>query len=102
MALRIICGALLLPMPTSISGTSPLPWAFFPEGWLPDAQGVRGAGTALVWGVFTALAAWLAAAIMLVAAVSDLKVNTSWIWTQRGCEYPVFWCICAAVVAAHS
>ena len=108
--LRIVCGAFMLPNaymklrnPQGSVGffqkaRYPMPMAFVVLATAFEFV----AGTALVLGVYTAIAAWLTAAFMLVATVSDLKVNKAWMWTKGGCEYPLFWSICAAVVAANS
>ncbi len=108
--LRIICGAFMLPNayakvrnPQGSVGFFqkagyPLPMVFVVLATLFEFV----AGSALVLGVYTAIASGLTAAFMLVATVSDLKVNKAWMWTKGGCEYPLFWCICAAVVAANS
>jgi putative oxidoreductase len=58
--------------------------------------------TALIFGIFTVYAGWIAALHLLVATVAVYKVTDGkWLWNIGGCEYPLFWAICCAVVAMH-
>jgi putative oxidoreductase len=56
-------------------------------------------GISLVIGILAAYAAGLTAAFMFVAAYVDYKVHKTWLWTNHGCEYPLFWGVCALIVA---
>jgi putative oxidoreductase len=57
---------------------------------------------ALIFGIFTVYAGWIACLHLLVAAVAVYKVTGGkWLWNIGGCEYPLFWAICCAVVAMH-
>jgi putative oxidoreductase len=58
-------------------------------------------GIVLVLGIFSPYAAGLTAAFMFVAAAVDYKVYKTWLWTKGGCEYPLFWSICALIVALN-
>ena len=98
MVLRILCGAFMLPNAYIKAKNPKGSMVFVVMATLLEFV----AGIALVLGLYTAIAAWLTAAFRLVATVPDLKVNKAWMWTKGGCEYPLFWSICAAVVAANS
>jgi putative oxidoreductase len=57
---------------------------------------------ALILGVYTQIAAWLTVFYMLVATASVYKVaQGKWLWNIGGCEYPLFWGLCAAIVAMN-
>jgi putative oxidoreductase len=108
--LRIICGAFMLPQAwTKVQNSAPSS-AFFVKAGYPKPhlfvifvtafEFVAGIG--LVLGIKTVALAWVSAFFMLVATISDLKVNKAWLWTKGGCEYPLFWCLSCAIVAAHA
>jgi len=53
----------------------------------------------LIVGLYVHVAAWIACIYLLIAAAAVLKVAKKWLWHIGGCEYPLFWAICCAVVA---
>lgn len=60
------------------------------------------AAAALILGVFTQIFAALTCVFMLVAAAANHKVcKGKWLWNIGGSEYPVFWALCAAIVALN-
>lgn len=59
-------------------------------------------GAALILGIYTQWAAWLAAIFLIVAGFSVMKFTKKWLWHTLGCEYPFFWGICCIVVAMHT
>ena len=61
------------------------------------------AAVALVLGICSAAAAWVAAAFLFAATGATLKVSKgSWFWMVGGCEYPAFWALCCIIVAFHA
>jgi putative oxidoreductase len=57
----------------------------------------------LVLGLYTAYAALLAAAFLIVAAwASWTNSGGKWIWNFGGAEFPLFWAICCLVVAVEA
>jgi len=63
------------------------------------------AGLLLILGVtplITQVTAALTVIFMAVAAVANHRVcQGKWLWNMGGSEYPVFWGICAAIVALN-
>ena len=108
--LRIICGFFFLPHAVAkitmregsigfFKGAGyPSPGTFVTFGLIFEFI----VGPLLILGVFTKIAAWLAFAYLAVATVSVYKLTSKWLWNIGGCEYPLFWAICCAVVALHS
>lgn len=57
----------------------------------------------LVLDLYTAWAAGLAAAFLLVAAWASWRCSEGrWMWNFGGAEYPVFWAICCLIVAIEA
>jgi len=54
----------------------------------------------LILGIYTHIVGWIAFGYLLIAAAAAFKVTKKWLWHIGGCEYPLFWAICCAVVAA--
>jgi uncharacterized membrane protein YphA (DoxX/SURF4 family) len=52
----------------------------------------------LMTGTLVRPTAWLACGYLAVCAVAVIKVERKWLWHIGGCEYPIFWSICCAVV----
>ncbi len=108
--LRIICGAFMLPQAFAKIVNSAPALAFFVKAGYPKPhlfvlfitafECIAGVG--LVLGIQTVALAWISTLFMLVATISDYKVNKAWLWTKGGCEYPLFWCLCCAIVAVHA
>lgn len=111
--LRLICGAFFLPhIYFKIVGNPPPAIAFFvTAGYKPPALYMRVAAVVeivaaagLLLGIYTRWAALLAAASLLVAAVSVCSFNGcfKWLWNLNGMEFPLFWAIaCIAVAMMH-
>lgn len=59
-------------------------------------------GLALIFGVYTKIAAWLSAIFLLVAAASVWKVNRKWMWQIGGFEFTLFWALCCIILALHT
>jgi putative oxidoreductase len=56
----------------------------------------------LVLDIATQIAAWFTFVFMLVAAAANYKVcKGKWLWNIGGSEYPVFWGLCAAILAMN-
>jgi putative oxidoreductase len=61
----------------------------------------------LVFGLYTARAAWLGALVLLLAALAVWRLQAilgkpMWRCNAGGVEYPLFWCLACVVVAlAH-
>jgi hypothetical protein len=45
------------------------------------------------------IAAWASCVYLLIASAAVLKVTKKWLWHFGGCEYPLFWALCCAVLA---
>ena len=75
-----------------------------PAAWLYAAFAIEAVATiGLVLDLYTAWAACLAAAFLLVAAWASWRVSGGkWMWNFGGGEYPLFWAICCAVVAIEA
>ena len=57
----------------------------------------------LLFGIYTAYVAVIAAIHLLVAAVAVFMVTKGkWLWNIGGGEFCVFWAICCIVVAMHT
>ena len=108
--LMIIVGLFLMPHGVGRITFRPGPIGFFTAAGYPNPGlfvnfGIVfefAVGLALILGIFTAPAAWLTVAFMLVATISVFKVSKGkWLWNIGGCEYPLFWAICAYIVATN-
>ena len=107
--LRIICGLFMLPNAVAKIRNPDASIGFFKSAGFAHPHLFvyftiafeLVVGIALVFGILTPYAAGLTAAFMFVAAAVDYKVYKTWLWTKGGCEYPLFWGICALMVALH-
>ncbi len=108
--LRIICGAFLIPHSFGKITAWDYSSGFFekagfrpPRVWLYVTLVFEAVlAVALILGIYTAYAAMVCVAFMAIAAAAVLRVSRGkWLWNLGGCEYPVFWGICAAAVAMH-
>ena len=107
--LRIICGLFFIP---HIVGkiTVPATLEFFivagfkpPKTWMIIAGVIETVlAIALILGIYTEYAAFIAFIHLLVAAAATYKVKNCWIWVIGGVEYCVFWALCCLVVAMHA
>lgn len=107
--LRITCGAFLVP---HIYAKFFVPEAlgFFvaakfkpPAFWMYVACIVETVlAIALIFGIFTTYAAWIAALHLAVAAVAGYCVTGKWLWNIGGSEYCLFWAISCVVVAMRA
>jgi putative oxidoreductase len=106
--LRIICGAFLIP---HIYAKFFVPEAlgFFvaakfkpPATWMYISCVIEIVlAIGLIFGIYTAYVAALAAVHLGVAAVAVYRVTGKWLWNIGGFEYCLFWAICCVVVAMH-
>ncbi len=110
-ALRVLTGLFLLPHAWGKLAQPRGPLGFFTATDLPRPALFMYvafvveviAGIALVLGIWTQFAAWVAAAFLLAAATATLKVSKgNWFWMVGGCEYPLFWGLCCLIVATHA
>jgi len=108
--LRIVCGLFFLPQAIGkLTNRIITIGAFermglpYPELCLPVFLAFEFVvSAALILGIYTTVAAWLAAAFLAVAALSVAKVNKKWLWHVGGCEYPLFWSLCCVIVAVQT
>jgi putative oxidoreductase len=56
----------------------------------------------LMAGWWVRPSATIAAIYLFIACGAVIKVERKWLWHIRGCEYPLFWGICCAIVAASA
>jgi putative oxidoreductase len=107
--LRILCGVFLLPHAWG-KVTSAGPLGFFKAAGFPKPVAFMYlalvievlAAIALVFDIHAREVAWFMVVFLLVAGVASLKVSKgNWIWLAGGCEYPVFWVLCCAIVATN-
>jgi putative oxidoreductase len=56
----------------------------------------------LLAGLWVRPTAWVAAIYLFIAAGAVIKVERKWLWHINGCEYPIFWGICCAIVATSA
>jgi putative oxidoreductase len=108
--LRIICGAFLIPHSVGKITAWDYSIGFFekagfrpPKVWLYSTLVFEAVlAAALILGIYTRYAAILCVIFMAIAAAAVLRVTQGkWLWNLGGCEYPVFWGICAVAVARH-
>jgi putative oxidoreductase len=106
--LRLICGLFLIP---HIYGKfyEPAALGFFvaakfkpPKFWMYLAGAVEVVlAIGLIFGIFTTIAAAVAAIHLAIAAAGVYRVTGKWLWNIGGFEYCLFWAIACAVVAMH-
>jgi putative oxidoreductase len=106
--LRIICGAFFIP---HIYAKFFVPEAlgFFiaakfkpPAFWMYVSCVIEiGLAGGLIVGIYPMYVGAVAAIHLAVATVAVYRVTGKWLWNIGGCEYPLFWAICCAVVALH-
>jgi putative oxidoreductase len=108
--LRIICGLFFIPHLIAKFTEREYALGFFrkvgfrpAEAWLYGAFVIEIlASIGLVFAIWTAWAALLGAAFLLVAAGATWRFSGGrWLWNLGGCEYPLFWAICCIVVAIN-
>jgi putative oxidoreductase len=106
--LRIICGAFLIPHSVGKITAWEYALGFFEKAGFRPAKTWMYAtlafeavlAVALIFGIYTRVAAAVCIVFMAVAAGAVLRVTGGkWLWNLGGCEYPVFWGICALAVA---
>ncbi len=56
----------------------------------------------LILGIRLNIVGWIAFAYLLIAAIANFKLSRKWLWHIGGSEYPLFWAICCAVLAARA
>ena len=106
--LQIVCGLFLIPHIVSKIRMPPPIVEFFEQAGLRPARFFIVSAAAvetvavvgLTFGIYPAYAALLAAAQLLVATLSLLRVRgLLWIWHGGGVEFPVFWSLVCLAVA---
>lgn len=108
--LRFICGFFFFPHAIGKFTAREASFSFFrAAGFKPAppfaflAMGVEVImGTLLILGLYVRPVGFAAAIYLLICAVAVIKVTKKWLWHIGGCEFPVFWGICCAVLAALS
>jgi putative oxidoreductase len=109
--LRIICGLFFLPHAIAKITARQGPLGFFQAAGFPAANAFVSfamvfeiaVGLALILGIYTVPAAWLACIYLVVATLAVVKVSKGkWLWNIGGCEFPLFWAICCVIVALHA
>lgn len=108
-ALRIICGLFLIPHAVGKFTAQDAAFGFFrAAGFKPaplfafTAMAIECVLAAcLISGFFVRPAAWLACLHLAIAAAAVVKVEKKWLWHIGGCEYPVFWSLCCAIVGYY-
>lgn len=104
---RIICGLFFIP---HVVGKffEPAALGFFvaagfrpAKAWMYLAGALEiGIALFLIIGVYVPFAAAVAAIHLVVAGLAVYRVSKGkWLWNIGGCEFPIFWAICCAVVA---
>ncbi|HTI67890.1 MAG TPA: DoxX family protein [Caulobacteraceae bacterium] len=108
--LRIICGAFFIPHAVGKIRDRAGITGFYqaarlhPVGlWINTAIAAELVmSTCLILGIFTQYAAAAATVFLVVAVLAVLRVSKGkWLWNLGGCEYPLFWAICCAIVVMH-
>jgi putative oxidoreductase len=108
--LRIVCGFFFIPHAIGKFTARDAAFGFF------NAAGFRPAppfayfamvlelvlATLLLAGWYLHTVAWVAAIYLFIAAAAVIKVERKWLWHISGCEYPVFWGLCCAIVASSA
>lgn len=106
--LQIACGLFLIPHIVSKLRMPPPIVEFFEQSGLRPARTFVllaaalefAAVVGLVFGIYPAYAALLAAAVLLTATLCLFKVRGFvWIWNGGGFEFPVFWFLVCLLVA---
>jgi putative oxidoreductase len=106
--LRVMIGAFLIPHSVGKITAWDYSIGFFekagfrpPRVWLYATLVFEAVlATALILGIYTRYAAIICVIFMAIAAAAVLRVTQGkWLWNLGGCEYPVFWGICAVAVA---
>ena len=106
--LRIVCGLFFIPHIWGKLQFPPPLVAFFEEAGMKPAKAFMLfacvveaiAATALIFNLFTPVAAVLAAANLVVATLCLYRVRGFlWIWNNGGFEFPLFWSVVLLVVA---
>ena len=106
--LRLICGLFLIP---HIYGKfyEPAALGFFvaakfkpPKFWMYLAGAIEVLlAIGLIFGIYTTIAAAVAALHLGIATVAVARLTGKWLWNIGGYEYCLFWAICCLVVAMH-
>jgi putative oxidoreductase len=109
--LRVACGLFFLPHLVLKFVFFKDTVAFFrragysnPPVWIClDASAEVVAATMLIGNIYTRWGAYLATALLLVAAISIWRANgPKWRWNRGGPEYAFFWAIMCLIVAHNS
>lgn len=107
-ALRPLCGLFFLPHALGKFTAKQAAIGFFHKAGFRPAPLFAYAAMAievtlaglLVSGTWVRPTAGIAALYLVVATLAVIKVEKKWLWHIGGCEYPLFWALCCAIVAA--
>ncbi|MGH8144147.1 MAG: DoxX family protein [Steroidobacteraceae bacterium] len=108
LVLRVVCGLFFVPHIVGKFTAREASFNFFrAAGFRPAppfaylAMGIEIVlAVMLILGLYVNIVGWIACGYLLIASVAVIKVNRKWLWHIGGCEYPVFWAISCAIVAA--
>lgn len=107
-ALQFICGFFFVPHIVGKFTAREASLGFFRAAGMKPAETWRWAAMIietvlailLIVGLYVHIAAWVSCGYLLIASAAVLKVTKRWLWHIGGCEYPLFWALCCAVLAA--
>jgi uncharacterized membrane protein YphA (DoxX/SURF4 family) len=106
--LRLICGLFYIPHIIGKFTAREASLGFFRAAGMKPAEAWRWAAMIievvlailLILDIHVDIIGWISCAYLLIATLAVIKVTKKWLWHIGGCEYPLFWAICCAVVAA--
>lgn len=106
-ALQLICGGFYVPHIIGKFTAREASLGFFRAAGMRPAEAWRWAAMIievilaflLIAGLYVHIAAWASCVYLLIASAAALKVSKKWLWHIGGCEYPLFWALCCAVLA---
>lgn len=107
-ALQFICGFFFVPHIVGKFTAREASLGFFRAAGMQPAEAWRWAAMIieivlailLIFGLYVQVVAWVACGYLLIAAAAVVKVNRKWLWHIGGCEFPLFWGLCCAILAA--
>jgi putative oxidoreductase len=110
LVLRLICGLFFVPHIVGKFTAREASLNFFRAAGLRPAEIWRWVAMLievvlallLILNIYTHIVGFVSCAYLLVATLAVIKVSKKWLWHIGGCEYPLFWAICCAVVAGMS
>ncbi len=108
--LRLVCGLFFVPHIVGKFTARDASLNFFRAAGLRPAEAWRWVAMLvevvlvllLILGIDTHIVGFISCAYLLIATGAVIKVSKKWLWHLGGCEYPLFWAICCAVLGAMS